>query len=239
MTLATLCMLWAGAFLGGIASGGAGFGFAVVASAIWLHELTPLQSTFLVVGSGTILQTSLIWPMRRNIEIKRLWPFIAGGAIGIPVGVHFLAVLNPDMTKLGLGIFLLAFGIYAILAPRLPRIGGGRLADAAIGLIGGVMGGIGGYSGIAPTIWTQFRHWPKDVARAIYQPFILFAHVSTLVSIGFVAFDGTAAILLLATLPALLAGAVVGWIIYGRLDERRFRQAIALLLVISGAVLVF
>jgi uncharacterized membrane protein YfcA len=238
--LETLGILWLGAFLGGIASGGAGFGFAVVASSIWLHDLTPLQSTFLVVGSGTVLQTSLIWPMRRNIEIRRLWPFLAGGAIGIPIGVNLLARIDANTTKLALGSFLIAFGAYAILAPRLPRIGwGGRYLDAVIGLIGGIMGGIGGYSGIAPTIWTQLRHWSKDVSRAIYQPFILFAHIGTLFLIGVVAFDETAAILLIASLPALLAGAFVGWTIYGRLDEKRFRQAIALLLVISGAALVF
>lgn len=240
MTLTTLGVLWAGAFCGGLATGGAGFAFAVVASSIWLHILDPLQTTFLIVACGTILQSSLIWPMRRSIQLRRLWPFLAGGAIGIPVGVWLLARTDANAIKLCLGIFLMAFGAYAIVAPRLPHLrAGGRPADAAIGLIGGVMGGLGGYSGIAPTIWTQLRHWPKDVARAIYQPFILFAHVATLLLVGFVAFNEDAALMLFAALPALLAGAFVGWKIYGRLDERRFRQMLALLLVISGAALVF
>lgn len=236
----TLAVLWIGAFLGGIASGGAGFAFAVVASSIWLHFIDPLKSTFLVVCCGIVLQPALIWPMRRNIQLWRLWPFLAGCAAGIPLGVLYVARNDPATVKIGLGWFLVAFGAYAILTPHLPVIRwGGRLADAVIGLIGGIMGGMGGYSGVFPTIWTQLRGWRKDVARAVYQPLILFAHVGVLLSIGVIAFDRSAIVLVLAVLPAMLAGAIVGWKIYGKLDERRFRQVLALLLVFSGAALVF
>jgi uncharacterized membrane protein YfcA len=39
-------------------------------------------------------------------------------------------------------------------------------------------------------------------------------------------------------MPALALGSWVGWNLYGRLDERRFRQALALMLLLSGAVLI-
>ncbi len=54
---------------------------------------------------------------------------------------------------------------------------------------GGVLGGIGGYSGVGPAILTRLRGWPKDVARGVYQPFIVVAHVATLATIGTVALD--------------------------------------------------
>ena len=73
----------------------------------------------------------------------------------------------------------------------------------------------------------------------MYQPFILFAHIGVMLCIGFMAFDWNAVILALIVLPVVLGGCWVGWQIYGRLDERRFRQALALLLVISGAALCF
>ncbi len=236
----TLAILWTGAFLGGIASGGAGFAFAVVASAIWLHVIDPVRATFMIVFCGIIMQSTLIWPMRRSIQPGRLWPFLLGCAIGIPIGVYFLTRSDANTVKMFLGWFLMAFGAYAIITPHLPVIKwGGRLADAGIGLIGGFMGGMGGYSGVIPTIWTQFRGWKKDAARAVYQPFIVFAHVGVIASMGVLAFDRNAVLLALIVLPLVLAGAFVGWRIYGHLDERRFRQALALLLVISGAALVF
>ncbi|MBX6424319.1 MAG: sulfite exporter TauE/SafE family protein [Variibacter sp.] len=239
LTLQALGVVWLGAFLGGISSGGAGFGFAVVASAIWLHAIDPVRATALVVASGITLQAALIWPMRRKLDPQRLWPFLVAGLAGVPIGVYLLAHLKTDALKLSLGLFLVLFGLYALMRPRLPYVGGGgRAADAAVGFVSGIMGGIGGYSGVLPTIWTQLRGWPKDVARGVYQPFILTAHVATLALVGFVAFDRMGLILLAHAIPPLLAGGWVGWKIYGRLDERRFRQALAVLLVVSGAALV-
>ena len=40
------------------------------------------------------------------------------------------------------------------------------------------------------------------------------------------------------SVPALVAGTFAGWAIYGRLDERRFRQVLAALLAASGLTLV-
>ncbi len=238
-TQSTLVVLCLGAFLGAIASGGAGFAFAVVAASLWLHVLEPIRVTFLIVSCSVVLQTSMIWPMRHHIEFGRLWPFLFGAAFGIPIGVQLVTYTDPDLLKVALGWFLLAFGLYALLAPRLPRVGGGKFWDGLAGFIGGIMGGVGGYSGIIPTIWTQLRHWPKNVARGVYQPFILLTQMATLMLVGFVAFTFTEAILLMIILPPLLIGAFVGWSIYGRLDEKRFKQMIAALLIGSGATLVF
>jgi uncharacterized membrane protein YfcA len=239
LTLQTLGVVWLGAFVGAIAAGGAGFAFALTASAIWLHALDPVHTTMLVVACGTLLHVTLVWPVRRSIEPARLFPFAIGGLIGIPIGVALLTHVDTRGLKGALGVFLVVYGTYALVAPRLPEIrGGGRVADAAVGFVGGVLGGLGGYSGVLPTIWTQLRGWRKDVARGVFQPFILMAHMVTLVLVGIAAMDSGGALMTLAAVPALYAGASIGWRIYGRLDDRRFRQVLALLLVGSGLTLV-
>jgi uncharacterized membrane protein YfcA len=43
---------------------------------------------------------------------------------------------------------------------------------------------------------------------------------------------------MIAVLPPLLLGTWIGWQLYGRLNERRFRQGLALLLIASGVTLV-
>jgi len=45
-------------------------------------------------------------------------------------------------------------------------------------------------------------------------------------------------IMMMAVLPPLLLGTWIGWQLYGKLDDRRFRQALAVLLIISGLTLV-
>jgi len=235
----TIGILWLGALLGGIAAGGTGFAFGLAASSIWLHRIDPLQSGLLVAGCGLLLHLTTIWQQRQHLQPARIWPFVAGGLIGVPIGVHFLAYTNADLLKILLGIFLAVFGSYALIAPRLAKVtGGGRPADMTIGFIGGILGGLGGYSGVLPTIWTQLRGWPKEIARAVYQPYVIVMQAVTLTGIMWVAFDRANVMLLVVVLPPLFIGTWIGWRLYGKLDDLRFRQALGILLIASGAALV-
>ncbi|MFG1346678.1 sulfite exporter TauE/SafE family protein [Xanthobacter autotrophicus DSM 431] len=238
--LATLSVLWAGAFLGALAAGGAGFAFALAASAIWLHAIDPIQTTALIVACGSLLHVTLVWPIRRSIDGGRLAPFLIGALVGVPLGVMVLTAMNPSPLKLALGLGMAAYATYALLAPRLPVLtGGGHFANAGIGFVGGILGGLGGYSGVVPTIWTQLRGWPKEVARGVYQPFILFAHIVTLAAVGVVGIDGRSWLLIGLALPPLALGAFLGLKIYGRLDERKFKQMLSLMILLSGLALIF
>lgn len=234
----TLSVLWAGAFIGALAAGGAGFAFALAASAIWLHALDPIQTTALIVACGSLLHVTLVWPIRHSISGVRLAPFLMGAVVGVPLGVVLLTYINASPLKMALGVGLAAYATYALIAPKLPVISfGGRYANAGIGFVGGILGGIGGWSGVIPTIWTQLRGWPKEVARGVYQPFILFAHLLTLTAVGLVGIDARSWTLVALALPPLALGAYLGLKIYGRLDERRFKQMLAVLILLSGLTL--
>jgi hypothetical protein len=238
LTAKTLGALWLGGFAGGFATGAAGFGYGIVAAAIWLHAISPLHSAMLVVTGGAVIQAGTIWPLRRDIDPARLSRFLLPGLAGVPVGVWLLVQIDARVVKVLLGVFLAAYGAYSLIAPRLPRIvRGGQIADAGVGFAGGVLGGIGGYSGVLPAIWCRLRGWPPSMSRAVYQPFILAAHIWTLTLIGVTALDRAAVVLFLLGLPAIAAGAAVGWRVYGTLDEVRFAKALAALIMVSGLIL--
>ena len=236
----TLGFLWLGALLGGIAAGGAGFAFGLAASSIWLHRIDPMHSTILISSCGVLLHLTTLWPQRRHIEIGKLWPFVVGGIVGIPIGVRLLIFTDAGLMKTVLGVFLLVFGTYALLAPKLPVVkAGGRVADGGIGFIGGILAGIGGYSGVLPTIWTQLRGWPKETARAVYQPYVIIVQAVALAGLVWVTLDRAGVIMFIAVLPPVFLGTWIGWQLYGRLNDLRFRQGLAVLLIASGATLVF
>lgn len=238
--LDTIAILWLGTLVGAIAAGGAGFAFGLTASSIWLHRIDPLHSALLINCCGTLLHLTTIWPQRSHIEVKRLWPFVVAGLFGVPIGVRVLLILDANLLKALLGVFLLAFGTYALLAPRIHTFqAGGRVADASIGFIGGILSGIGGYTGVLPTIWTQLRGWSKQKARAVYQTYIILVQSLTVVGIIWAAYDRTGLTLVFLMLPPLALGTWIGWQLYGRLNDLRFRQALAVLLIASGATLVF
>jgi uncharacterized protein len=64
------------AFAGGFASGLAGFAMGFVVSGIWLHFLTPVQTTALIVGYGLLTQGYGVWKLRQALAWKNIAPFI-------------------------------------------------------------------------------------------------------------------------------------------------------------------
>lgn len=240
LSLNYLLILWSGAFLGAFVAGAGGFGFALAASSIWLHRLTPVQTTTLIVGCGAILHSGMVWPMRRSIVLSRLWPFLVGCMLGIPLGVRLLSTLDLASLKHLLGALLMCFGLYAVLVRRLPHLHiGGRVADATVGFMGGILGGLGGFSGVLPMMWTQLRGWSPIEARAVYQPYIIVAQLATLLMLGIFGLDRSGLWLIVLSLPALLAGVWLGWKLFGHFDEPTFRRVVAIGVVLSGLSLIF
>jgi uncharacterized membrane protein YfcA len=227
------------AFAGGLASGLAGFAMGFVVSGIWLHILTPVQTTVLIVGYGLLTQGFGVWKLRHALTWKSVALFVIGGMIGVPIGTILLTYLDPASLRTGVGVLLLMYGTYGLAQPTVKPLRSNRLIDAGVGLGNGVLAGLTGLPGFIITVWCQSRGWKKDVQRAIFQPVMLAAMVANIVSLGIAgAITADVARLYLIGLPAMLAGLWVGFRLYGRLDDAAFRKVILLLLLIAGLGLV-
>src|SRR5438128_6293710 len=73
-------------FAGALVAGLSGFAFGLVVSSIWLYILTPLQTATLIIAFGLIVQGFSVWKLRRALDWGRLWHFVAGAALGVPLG---------------------------------------------------------------------------------------------------------------------------------------------------------
>jgi uncharacterized membrane protein YfcA len=227
-------------FAGALVAGLSGFAFGLVASAIWLYILTPLQTATLIISFGLLVQGYSVWKLRGSLDWRKLWPFVAGAAFGVPAGVSILTWANPAHVRMGVGALLVLYSLYALLRPAIaPVKAGGALADAGIGFHNGMLGGITGLAGVLVTIWCGLRGWPKDMQRTVFQPVAVAIFVMSASWIGAKgAITADAIKLFLIGLPALFAGTWLGLKLYGRLDEAAFRKAVLVLLMISGAVLI-
>ena len=228
-------------FAGALVAGLSGFAFGLVAASIWLYILSPLQSATLIVAFGLIVQGYAVWKLRRALHWARLWPFLIGAAIGVPLGVTILTWTNPAHVRIGVGVFLVLYSLYAFFRPSLrPIKGGGRAADAGIGFLNGVLGGSTGLAGILVTIWSGLRGWPKDQQRTVFQPVAVAIFLMSVVWLGAKGAATPETIkLFLIGLPALIAGTWLGMKLYGRLDETSFRKVVLVLLFASGVTLLF
>jgi hypothetical protein len=73
-----------------------------------------------------------------------------------------------------LGGLLVLWCPVMLLAPRWPAlVVGGRWGDGLAGMAGGVLGGVGGFTGVVPTLWCTLRRYPKELQRAVIQNFNL------------------------------------------------------------------
>ncbi|ODA20401.1 permease [Achromobacter xylosoxidans] len=227
-----------GAAVAGFVQGLSGFAFGMVAMSFWAWVLDPRLAAALAVFGALTGQLLAVFSVRRGFNWALLWPFLLGGLAGIPLGVLVLPHLDMDWFKAVLGALLALWCPVMLMAQRLPRIGGNRWGDGAVGLAGGVLGGIGGFAGSVPTLWCTLRGFNKDTQRAVIQNFnlsMLSVTMAIYLATGIVTRDMAPMFAVVA--PAMLIPTLLGTRLYIGISEVTFRRVVLGLLTCSGLTL--
>lgn len=221
-----------------VVQGMTGFAFALVAMGI-LPALIGLRDAIvllMVLGiAGNLIQLAVLrggWDRR---DLVYLW---LGAGVGLPLGVAVQARELPGLARI-LGLVLATYSLWQWRrrpTPRGPRHAAGGIAAGALG---GLLGGALGTSGPPIVIWGQLRQWSPDRARATQ---VAYFATTGAVQLGLYARgDMVAPAVLTAAgglLPVLVAGLFGGMWIGRRLDARRFRQVVLVILLVLGVRLV-
>ncbi|GFN25578.1 hypothetical protein ADE_12760 [Achromobacter denitrificans] len=229
----------AGAMTAGFVQGLSGFGFGMVAMSFWAWTVDPKLAAAMTVFGALTGQLVAAFSVRRGFSMGRLLPFIAGGLLGIPLGVKLLPHLDPLVFKTFIGGLLAVWCPIMLFATRLPRIAvGGKLADGVVGAMGGIMGGIGGFTGVIPTLWCTLRGFDRDVQRAVIQNFNLSMLMVTMASYVFTGLVTRDMLPLFGMiLPAMLLPTLWGTRVYVGISDLAFRRIVLGLLTVSGLAL--
>lgn len=238
--MSELLVLALGAAVAGFVQGISGFAFSMVALSIWAWTIEPRLAAAMAVCGGLSGQLLAAATVRRGLHLERLWPFLAGAALGVPLGVLALPHLDASRFRMVLGVLLTACCAGMLFVRRLPSVERlGRAGDALAGAMGGVMGGLGGITGAVPALWCTLRGLDRDAQRATVQNFNLVALAATLAAMivsGTVRTDMLGG--LAVVIPALLLPSWIGSRIYLGLDAARFRQVVLGVVAIAGVALV-
>jgi uncharacterized membrane protein YfcA len=236
----TILFLVTGAVFAGLVMGLVGFGTGLAAYGFWLFVIDPILAVPLVSICSLTTTAFTLRAFAYAISWRRLTPFFIGAVLGLPVGVFFLEQADPTLFKVVVGLLLVGYTLFRLtVLPKIAFPRAGRLADAAIGVGGGVLGGFAAVPAPLITVWSGLRGWRKDEQRAVYQPINQ--------SIVLLAFAGYASrgmvtaelgLVALYCVPAVLAGMALGMIGYSRLGEAQFQKAVLLLLLASGCMLI-
>ena len=157
-TIINLAIYLTATFAAALVTGVAGFAFGLVAAAVWLHILTPMQTATLIIAFGLVVQGISVWKLRHALRWSRLWPFLIGAAFGVPLGIAILNWAPPAVIRVLVGVLLVLYGACSLARPAMnPVKRGGAAADAGVGFLNGILGGLTGLAGILTTVWCGIR----------------------------------------------------------------------------------
>ena len=238
MTFEFVVYLVLGAFAGGFINGLAGTGTALFALGFFLVVLPPVQAVAIVALLSVLAGLQGLWIVRREIlaQKARLLRFLLPGLIGVPFGLSLLQIIDAGTLRISIAFLLIVYGGYFGFRASLPTFAKGTpMLDAAVGGLGGILGGAASVSGALPGMWLSLRPWTKGETRAVLQPYnvaILGATVTLLALNG--AYDQTALRALTIALPVGLVAAQIGITVFRRLSDAGFRRLLILLTLMMG-----
>ncbi len=211
-----------------------GFGSGLISVAL-LSLFFPIKETVPVVLLLDLLGSAVLGAYDFH-EIR--WPefrvLVPGSFVGLVVGSFILADTNAQSLTRFLGIFILAYVIYALAfrPERLPRIGAGW---GLPGVFGGVIGSLYGGGGPPLVAYLQMRRLDKRAFRATFQAIALMNNVVRVViyaGLALLTFPLVGVALFLV--PSVLLGVAVGNRLHLRIGPRAFFLATLALLAVVG-----
>ena len=228
------------AFLGALIFGITGFGYALVTIPLATHlvSLKFALALFVIVDLAAAVSVGLENPRNAvRSEWTRLVPMILAGTA---LGVTLLVNLPRAVGMLLLGIFVIGFGLYTLRRHARQRIVSSAWAWVA-GFAGGITSTLFGAGGPPYAIYLSQRGLSKEQFRAT-----LGLATLTSISVRLVAFlltglllDAKVWLTAAAAVPGCLLGIWIARRIFARISREALMRAGALLLLATGASLIF
>lgn len=215
------------------ASTGFGFGLLIVPPLVLVAG--PKDAVVISNVLATALSAFMTAQLRGAVEWRTGFVLLLAAACGMPIGLAVLIWLEPDLLQVVIATSVLLATVALARGFRIPAAG--VWADAAVGLMSGALRTSTSMSGPPVVLYLQGQGLPPDRFRATLTAFFLATGLMAIVSFALGArFNEDVGFAVLAGLPALAVGWVVGNAIFARLNERIFRRVVLSVLVASSLI---
>jgi uncharacterized protein len=225
----------------GFVKGAIGFGFPSLATPL-LSLAVSVKTAVVVLILPNIVMDGIQFVRRGTplATVRRFWPLLVSGAVGIVAGTRVLTLLSPGVATFILGLFVVGFVALNVtgLAPEVPRAWEPWLSPVA-GLVAGLIGGVTNSPATALVLFFHGIGLEKhEFISSVAFTFFFYK----LVQLGAVAWYGLLPWSLLGISVGLtavaLGGFAIGLWVQDRLDQRAFNRAVLVFLGCLGAWLV-
>ncbi|MDQ3766810.1 MAG: sulfite exporter TauE/SafE family protein [Actinomycetota bacterium] len=206
----------------------------------------PLMSLVIGVGSATpvmglvslVVAVGALIPSRRHLDMAAVKRLLLGSMTGIPVGVFLLKRVEEQLLRIGLGAFVILFGLYRLSSPRMPKLRDRRWAFP-FGFLSGCLGGAYNIGGPPIVLYGAMRRWPPARFRATLHGGFLPASIVIALMQGLGGlWTGRVWILFAFSIPSLGAAMLLGEKVAQRTDPIRFERYLSMVLVVLGLLVI-
>jgi len=157
--------------------------------------------------------------------------------IGVPTGLFILNSINTEVLVKGLGIFIILFAIYNLVAPTLKK------NDSAVwpvfaGFFGSLVGTMFGTGGPFYVIYFHLQKLDKTIFRATNAAVFLIdglIRATGFTLSGF--YTSTVLFNILLALPVMFTAMYLGEHLHTNISQRTFQKAVGVFLIFSGIAL--
>ena len=222
--------------MAGFTYGLTGFGFGLVGVPLLLLFLPPQVVVPTVLLLSLVTGALIVYEARHQIQLKRIWPILLGGLVGIPLGTWVLAVLDQYTLKVIIGVIITLCALAFLFGFKRP-VKNEKLSSVPIGVASGVMNGATGMAGPPVILFFSNQGVEKSVFRTNLAAYFLILNAITLGSqwIGGL-LTGDVLRYALWFLPALALGSWAGIKLSSRIDENLFRKVALTLVAATGLI---
>jgi uncharacterized membrane protein YfcA len=213
-----------------------GFGFSIMATPFLLMLFLPNEAIQINIILSLIISMSLVWRIRKDIDLQILKRFILGSIAGVPLGIFiFINIDNINTLKLGVSIILLILTLLLIFNFKVkPTL----IKDFIVGGLSGALTTSIGMPGPPLLLYFTGTDTKKGTLRATTLVFYLFIYFISLITQ--MIFTGTNKVIWTSSLyaiPIVILGLFLGQIIFKWINQRIFTVLTYILLLFTGMYL--
>jgi uncharacterized membrane protein YfcA len=225
-------------FLAALVRSTFGFGDAVVALPLLALLLGLTTATPLVALVSFTLALGILLQSWQAVDFRAIGPLVLAAVVTTPLGVLVLTRVEGVWLLRALGVFLIGFGLYRLIAPRVPKVEHPAWA-LALGFLGGVLGGAYGTNGPPAVLYGSLRRWPPETFRATMQGYFLITLAAILIGHAVGGLWSPEVWRLYAfSLPVIAVAVVLGRALNRRIPTDRFARFVDLALIVLGVLLI-
>ena len=222
---------------GATVMGTVGFGIVLVAAPVVLLYLEPQQTVVVLNGLTAILMAMVLLRTWRHLELSASVGLIVGGLIATPIGVLALNAASPGVLRVTIAIVIIILALFSLTNVQLP-FAQRRPAGPIFGFLTSLSVTTIGVGGPIGAIYVIAQRWRPETVRAVLALFFL---VSDGMAFALYAATGLVGRDTMANVGVMIPGLIIGFglsaVLVSRINERIFRYAVVVVIVVAGGVL--